>query len=211
MFENLPEWFKWAFGGIGVSVVGGLVYFLQNPFNSKLGSDSKVEIQNNPQINVNVNTNASSNEVVNESAKPVKPPGKKKFSFTDQAKNEARLLFIDDDTRFKLVKILKEAGWLNVEIRKDAHVDDAQLKSADIVFVDIQGVGKKMAFQNEGLGLANAIMDKYPLKYVVIYSSERNGNRFDEIIRKADDHLYKHADVYTFEKCLENLLVERNG
>lgn len=211
MFENLPEWFKWAFGGVGVSMVGGFIYFLQNPFNSKLDNGSKVKIQNNPQINVNVNTNASAGDAINESAKLIKPPGKKKFSSTEQAKNEARLLFIDDDTRFKLVKILKEAGWLNVEIRKDARVDDVPLKSADIVFVDIHGVGKKMAFENEGLGLANAIMDKYPLKYVVIYSSERNGNRFDETIRKADDHLYKHADVYTFEKCLENLLVERNG
>lgn len=208
-FEDFPEWFKWAFGGVGIPVVGYVIWehLLPKKDIEKNKSDTvnanKVEINNNPQINVNVQTDNKSTE----NKKSVKPD-KIKFSSKDEAKNDARILFIDDDTRFKLVKILKEAGWLNVEIRKDAHIDDAVLKSANIVFVDINGVGRKMKFTNEGLGLANAIIDRYPLKYVVIYSSEKDGNRFDETIRKADDRLHKFADVYTFEKCLEGLLVE---
>lgn len=192
-FNEIPEWFKWAFGGCGLSTFAVIGYFWKR----KPKSNSLV-------IGAPVVPFPLNSEQSRTSGKPTK----RKFKTIEEAKASARLLFIDDDTRFKLVKILKEAGWLNVDIRKDIDTEDALLRSADLVFVDINGVGKKMGFIDEGLGLSNAIRDKFPEKYIVIYSSERDGNRFDESIKKADDTLYKHADTYQFEKCIKNLLVE---
>lgn len=198
-FNELPEWFKWAFGGAGLSVIGAAWYFLkpteEKPSTNKNKNVNKVEINQNF-----YDKRGIQNKTV--------VPGKKKFTSIEEAKTSARLLFIDDDTRFNLVKILKKAGWPNVDIIKDvSNLEDKTLKFSDIVFVDIQGVGKQMNFQDEGLGLSKAIIDRYPEKYLVIYSSERDGNRFHEAIRKADDQLYKHADSYEFEKCIVDLLV----
>lgn len=73
---------------------------------------------------------------------------------------------------------------------------------SDIFFVDIQGVGKKLDFQDEGLGLANALKNKK----VVIYSAENRGDRFHE----ADDSLPKNAEPFQFQQTIENLLHGQN-
>lgn len=81
---------------------------------------------------------------------------------------------------------------------------------SDIFFVDIQGVGKKLDFQDEGLGLANALKNKYPNKKVVIYSAENRGDRFHEALKKADDSLPKNAEPFQFQQTIENLLHGQN-
>ena len=60
-----------------------------------------------------------------------------------------------------------------------------------------------MGFNDEGLGLALAIKDKYPEKKVIIYSAETNGDRFHEALRKADSFLPKNADPYEFQRIVE--------
>lgn len=189
---------EWAFGGVGVLLIGWIAdtVFRQKktPDNTRPGPLSVSQTVNvSPAIAVTASTNS-----------------RKKFSSIEDAKSHARLLFVDDDTRFKVVKILKNAGWINTEIVKDiSNLDDPTLKTADVLFVDIQGVGKLLNFKDEGLGLSMAIKERYPTKYLVIYSAERAGNRFEDAIRKADDQLYKLADSYEFEKCVHNLLIEK--
>src|SRR5688572_20961001 len=68
-----------------------------------------------------------------------------------------RILFIDDE-HFKVVEILRKAGWLNVKrVRDVASLDDPEVVASHIFFVDIQGVGSALKFKDEGLGLAEAI------------------------------------------------------
>jgi hypothetical protein len=74
---------------------------------------------------------------------------------------------------------------------------------ADIFFVDIQGVGVRLGFKDEGLGLAGALKDKYPEKKLVIYSAEPRGERFHTAFRKADGALEKNADPYEFQQLVE--------
>ncbi|MBK9483263.1 MAG: hypothetical protein IPO02_15080 [Bacteroidetes bacterium] len=57
--------------------------------------------------------------------------------------SKTSILFIDDDTNFNVVKILKDSGWK--KIKNSFHIktlDVQQVKDADIIFVDINGVGE---------------------------------------------------------------------
>lgn len=126
-----------------------------------------------------------------------------------EAKKTKSILFIDDDVKFKVVSILKKAGWENTRIFKDiSSLDNEEVRTTDIFFVDIQGVGKKMDFQEEGLGLALAIKKKYPNKKLVIYSSETKGDRFHEALKVADSFLSKNAEPYEFQLIVEELAVQ---
>ncbi|RLA21388.1 MAG: response regulator [Gammaproteobacteria bacterium] len=128
-----------------------------------------------------------------------------------KTKDNVRILFIDDDVRFKVVKILKTSGWVHTKLVKDVvTLSDNDLMDASIVFVDVQGVGKLLDFQEEGLGLASAIKKNYPDKKVVIYSAETKGDRFHEALREADSFLSKNADPYEFQQTLESLVEELN-
>jgi hypothetical protein len=128
------------------------------------------------------------------------------YNNIDSLKLHLNILFVDDDTTFKVVKILKQSGWINTKLIKDIKslsIDD--LVKAHIIFTDIRGVGKMLGFQDEGLGLAAAIKEKYPHKMLVIYSSEQAGNRFHKGFRLADDMLAKDAEPYEFISTIEQL------
>jgi len=121
-------------------------------------------------------------------------------------KSQINILFIDDDTTFKVVKILKQSGWINTKLIKDLKsLSMDEVMKAHILFTDIRGVGKLLGFQDEGLGLAAALKEKYPDKMLVIYSSEQTGNRFHKGFRLADDQLAKNAEPYEFISTIERL------
>lgn len=127
-------------------------------------------------------------------------------------KDTARILFVDDDTSFQVVKILRNANWKNVKAVKDINSLDAQnVTETHMFFIDIQGVGKALSFKDEGLGLALAIKRKYPEKKVVIYSSEPQGDRFHQAFREADDFLSKNAEPYEFQQIVDNLIKQEVG
>jgi hypothetical protein len=119
---------------------------------------------------------------------------------------DIKILFVDDDTKFRVINILKNAGWKKTKIIKDiSNFDSEEVQSTDIFFIDIQGVGKKLNFKDEGLGLASAIKSKYPNKKVVIYSAENRGDRFHQALRQADDFLAKNAEPFEFQQTIERL------
>jgi len=121
-------------------------------------------------------------------------------------KSNIRILFIDDDKKFKIVRILKNAGWSYVELVTDVNnIDSPEIKEANIIFVDIKGVGRKLAFKGEGLGLVKAIKDRFPDKRVVIYSATLDHDPFDEGFRSADDRIRKNAEPYQFESIIRRL------
>ncbi len=122
----------------------------------------------------------------------------------DDIKQICKILFVDD-RKFSVVDILNKAGWVNTKRVKDVYsLDEDDVKSAHILFVDIQGVGKALQFKDEGLGLITALKNKYPNKKIVVYSAESDGDRFHKGLSKADARLSKNADPYEFQ-----ILVER--
>ncbi len=124
-------------------------------------------------------------------------------------KSSIHILFIDDDQKFKVVDILRKSGWVHTRRTSDlASLDDPQVELAQILFIDIHGVGRRLRFKDEGLGLASAILDKYPEKKVVIYSAQTQGERFHPALKKADECLPKNADPYEFQQATERLAKE---
>ncbi len=122
----------------------------------------------------------------------------------DSRKKLTNILFVDDDTKFKVVSILKTACWIHTKAIKDiGNLDEEFIKDAHIIFVDVQGVGKLLQTKDEGLGLALNLKSKYPDKKIVIYSAQTEGNRFHEALRKADAFLPKNAEPYEFQQLVE--------
>lgn len=126
-----------------------------------------------------------------------------------ELKRTTHLLFIDDDRGFKIVGILKRMGWENTKLVTDiGSLEQPALLSANVVFVDIQGVGRLMQHTDEGLGLALAIKRRHPGKKVVIYSAEEKGARFHEAHQDADYNLPKTADPIRFEDTIVRVLTK---
>jgi ActR/RegA family two-component response regulator len=119
-------------------------------------------------------------------------------------KARTRILFVDDDTEFPIIKILKGAGWENTRVVKDVqNLDDQKVRVADIPFVDVRGVGTRLFPNDEGLGLVLSLKKKYPQKRVVIYSANPEGDMTHEALRVADSFLPKNADPYEFINLIE--------
>jgi len=128
----------------------------------------------------------------------------------DEIKQICKILFIDDKA-FPVSDILKAAGWNNTKRIKDVEsLDQADVREAHIMFVDIQGVGKKLKFHDEGLGLIVALKTKYPNKKVIAYSAEDQGQvqAFSEGINMADSRMSKNADPYQFQFLVEKFSKE---
>lgn len=127
----------------------------------------------------------------------------------EELKKSTTILFIDDDRTFKIVDILKKMGWMNTKLIKDINsLSDHNVVAADILFIDIQGVGKLLQEKDEGLGLALAIKRRYPTKKIVIYSAQEDGARFHEALSEADYSLPKTAEPVRFEETILKVLAK---
>lgn len=168
---------------------------IQKPENSAGANNSA-----NQTVTVNVGTLASSNASSSRTNKP-------ESIDIAELKRSKHILFIDDDRGFKIVGILRKMGWENTKIVTDvSSLEQSNLLAADVVFVDIQGVGRAMQYSDEGLGLALAIKRRYPSKKMVIYSAEEKGARFHEALQEADYSLPKTAEPIRFEDTIVRVL-----
>lgn len=183
--------YEWIFSGIGAVILGWIITLFVRKNQDKQLAPSGSSQQNSNTITINNNLGSQDKEYTAASAQSVE-------------KNSCNILFIDDQhADFKMVSILKKAGWSNTRAIKDlTDLDDHKAVDANIIFVDINGVGTQM-FEDQGLGLAAALKDKYPHKAIILYSAEPTGNRFNKKLRKVDDTLPKNAEPYEFISLIE--------
>lgn len=188
--EFLENNYEWIFSGIGVAVLGWFGFFLFKKTNRE---DKKTYEENTNNISITNNVGTSS-----------APPEKVKTESDKCDKTNFRILFIDDKhTEFKMVSQLKKAGWIHTKAVKDiVNLDDPKVKEASLIFVDINGVGTQL-FEDQGIGLAAALKEKYENKTVILYSSDPEGDRFNKKLKKIDDSLPKNADPYEFISMIE--------
>ncbi|WP_426767882.1 hypothetical protein [Erwinia aphidicola] len=192
---------NWAFGGVGIALLGAIGTFLKKFFFPKHERDDNPPHSQNTNEQ-NVNLNIYNNNLATEKVDDMNSSNE---DCIELKKNNTKILFIDDEVRFKVVKILQRAGWLHTKLIKDADsLDQQEIKEAKIIFVDIQGVGIELTFKEEGLGLASALKNKYPEKKIIIYSAEQKGDRFHKALREVDDFLQKDADPYQFQRIVED-------
>ncbi len=196
---------EWIFSGIGIFVLSTIARMF---FSKKTQPENKAGNQNTNNIDIKINQDHRVVDIANYQPGNENKQELEKAKTLEEYKDSTRILFVDDDTRFKVVKILSRSGWVHTKLVKDCDtLDDVNIINSDILFIDVQGVGVAMGFNDEGLGLALAIKQKYPLKKVIIYSAETKGDRFHEALRKADYFLAKNADPYEFQKIVEDFTI----
>ena len=184
----------WIFSGIGVAAIVGLFGWL-----SHRKSHAPDQMQSTTPIIVNNSQSVTIHPADSES------PGSAEGSVKLRLKSAISILFIDDDVKFQVVNILKRNGWTNTKIIKDiVSLEQPEVASADIFFVDIQGVGLSLGFRDHGLGLVVALRKKYPTKKIVIYSAE-NANPFHVAFQQANERISKDADPYEFMEAVDRL------
>lgn len=202
------ENYQWLFGGIGVPVVVYLFRFLvkrnrpnrteNSIYSSNLASSSNI-------VNNTTNVQVSYGHVP-ELAASAAEKGPSQTRARGRQKDGISILFIDDQhADFPIVKFLRDSGYKNVSAMKDLNkLDDRKVELADVIFVDINGVGQKLS-KDEGKGLARALKSTYPKKKIVLYSSETQGDIFDKTLDEVDYRLPKNADAIQWIDCLETL------
>jgi hypothetical protein len=170
-------------------VIKGVNYLVSKELDYKAGNDPT---ENN-------NRNEKSKD------KDQKETQKERNLLIEAKKPVINILFIDDDTNFKVVQILKNSGWKNTKSVIDVNsIDSPIIQKSDIIFVDINGVGKILELEYQGLDLALMIKQKYDHKKVIIYSAKRNFNSFHEAWDIIDFKLEKNALPYQFQNTIEN-------
>jgi hypothetical protein len=198
--EEIALWVKenQLLSGAGVTLLSGAAFVWRKISGGKSGESSGSS-------NIIVNNSNS----LNIQASAEHGPAKSQLRGSVE-KGLVRILFVDDDTRFQVIRMMKGAGWHNVKITKDIKdLNAPEVLEAQIFFVDIQGVGKSLGFADEGLGLSLELKRKYPEKKVVIYSAQTDGDRFHRALNKADGSLSKNAEPYQFIALVEELLGEK--
>lgn len=185
----LSENVEWVFSGVGVSLLTVILAWRRSRRQISAASPP-VTVNNHQTVTVNAAPAPSTAASNVRNGRP---------------KAAVSVLFIDDDVKFQVVNILKRNGWTNTKIIKDvSSLEQPEVASADIFFVDIQGVGVSLGFKDQGLGLVIALRKKYPSKKIVIYSAE-NANAFNPAFGRANEWISKDADPYEFMEAVERL------
>lgn len=124
--------------------------------------------------------------------------GKSNASLKDEIKSSKKVLFIDDNP-YPITKLMEKNGWRYVKLvpEIDSFTCDDVI-NADIILVDVIGVGKNLGFTDQGYELAEALKEYHPNKKIVIYSQEKN--KFHKAIKKVDLTIEKTSNIYLLEK-----------
>lgn len=197
---------------IGILAIGGGTYYYVIKNKNKINGDRNST--NNGNIKVSNSNGSSENITVYGNGNMINTAnhalGQKYKSSNANLKSEVQILFIDDE-EFNVIRMLRKSGWKNIKRKNDfANLDDIDVKNANVIFVDIKGVGIIGGYKNEGIGLAAAIKEKYPEKGVIIYSGTHEHNIFDEDIDIVDARLPKNAEPIQFSNLIELYGTEAN-
>ena len=175
---------EWIFSGIGVSVIAGVIALIRKQSGMKEQNQSV-----NQSVSQTVNVNVPIGESLNNDNKQ------------SREKEEISILFIDDQS-FDYVKNLKQAGYVNVKkISVVKRIDSPEIYNANIIFVDINGVGESLFPTEQGLGVAKAIKKRFKDKKVYLYSAQHHALNSD--FNLLDGVLSKNADPYEFINIID--------
>ncbi|RKE90300.1 response regulator [Ichthyenterobacterium magnum] len=198
---------KWEFEPVILSIISFLeiIAYFTVPKDKKNNKELTQKSKNKNSQKVEVTVNNFSEPTQSEK----KPSIKDKNALIETKKDKIGILFIDDDKNFNIVKILKDSDWKKTKTITDIKsLDINQVKNSEIIFVDINGVGKILNLEYEGLDLALMLKQKYPEKKIIIYSANKNSYSFHEAWDVVDSRLEKNALPYQFQNLVENYSLE---
>lgn len=177
--------------------------------NGKIENELKQEQKQNVKVDVKVHNVLPVKENASNSPKSNLLSLEDRRMIIDSMKNKIKILFIDDDTKFEVVTILKADGWKHTSSVSDVRgLEIPKVKEANVYFVDINGVGKLLNCKYEGLDLAQMLKEKYPDKKVIIYSANKDQNSFHPAWELCDRRLEKNALPNQFESIVDDYCIE---
>ena len=121
MLELLDKNKEWIFSGVGITIILTTLTIVAAIVSYFFKKYKKSNTNNTPKQTQSVSQNVTQNVFVGE---------RKATSGNEQSTEETapdrdlvmqktRILFVDDQTDFPVVKIIRQAGWKNVTIKKD--------------------------------------------------------------------------------------------
>lgn len=125
--------------------------------------------------------------------------------FSEQELKQRIKILIIDDHRNDLDKNLNKHGWSTEYIKDLESYEQTELKNANIICIDINGVGAKLGCSGEGMELSQRIKTIYPEKKIILYSSQRNHDIFSESLNHVDKRVYKSGEFYPFLSAVKEL------
>lgn len=188
--------------GVGwtIKVVVRKISSSQNQDNDQSGNGN-----NNQNLNLFIGDGMSGNVQIGNGDKSSTPENKEadfKPTSCRKEKGSVHVLFIDDQ-KFDNVDVLRNAGWKNTKAIKDIKaIDSPEVLAADVIFVDINGVGTSLFPKEQGLGVAVQIKSRYSEKCVVVYSAQPQ--ELHKALSQVDAVLPKNAEPYEYISILEN-------
>lgn len=197
---------EWLFSGAAIAVIS-LLWRLYSFFKRNNDNEYKPSLSQTNNQTQNVTVNVAQPAIDSNKSNMKIKEGVLTF---EGVRAQTNILFIDDDKEFKIVPILKKAGWKNTSFFPNADIKDInneKIQKAHIIFVDIKGVGQTM-YTDEGLGLVVDLKKKYPQKKVVIYSAISEHSLFHDAIKLADDQISKNSQPAVFVSLIETLAEE---
>ena len=133
----------------------------------------------------------------------------KKWFRKSYTKDNVNILFIDD-LDMPVVESLKKAGYKVKKIKDVKNVDDAEIKNAQIIFVDFDGVGRSISPQHQGAGLIKELKTKYKnSKYVILYTAQPtlpSDTIMTSLFNIADGKMRKDSDATDFTEQIREAL-----
>ena len=188
--------------GWAIKVVVKKISSSQNQDNDQSGNGN-----NNQNLNLFIGNGMSGNVQIGNGDKSSTPENKEADSNSTSCRKEkcsVHVLFIDDQ-KFDNVDVLRNAGWKNTKSIKDIKaIDCPEVLAADVIFVDINGVGTSLFPKEQGLGVAVQIKSRYSEKCVVVYSAQPQ--ELHKALSQVDAVLPKNAEPYEYISILENYI-----
>lgn len=124
-------------------------------------------------------------------------------------KDTVNILFVDDSD-MPVVDSLKKALYKVKKIKDIKNIDDAEVKNAQIIFVDFDGVGKYISPQHQGAGMVKELKTKYgSSKYVVLYTAQNTlpaDITMSALFNMADARMRKDSDVTDYTDQIREAL-----
>ncbi len=124
-------------------------------------------------------------------------------------KDNINILFIDDSD-MPVVESLKKSDYKVKKVKDVKKIEDPEVKNAQIIFVDFDGVGRSISPQYQGAGLIKELKQKYGTsKYIVLYTAQLTmptDTIMSGLFNIADAKMRKDSDVTDFTEQIREAL-----
>lgn len=123
----------------------------------------------------------------------------------DKPWSQVKILVVDDQEFAHTDRLQRDYGF-NVRWMKDITPDIA--KDFDIVLCDQEGVGVALNKTTQGGALAKEIKQRFPMKFVVLYTSSGKSLGNFDIIKAVDSAISPGGDLDDFAQTLKSWCME---